>query len=274
MFPDTSVSRKLRLKLIAGVSVMALTGIGVTERAFNTADGAIAAPASAQTDVERIHTETPIKHIIYIIGENRSFDNVYGTYVPKHGEKVWNLLSQGIVNADGTPGRSFAKGQQFQSTSNNGQFLLSPLAKQPYTFLPVPTIASAQPEGVGLEFGIVNASGQPTATFPQGDPSLPLADQITLATGGTGSIPKNGADIRIPGFNQLPSGPFQQTGPTLPYDAYEGDTIHQMFQMWQQNDCSMKNATRQNPTGCLHDLYPFVATTNGTLPTRTPTDGS
>jgi phospholipase C len=43
--------------------------------------------------------------------------------------------------------------------------------------------------------------------------------------------------------------------------------------MWQQNDCSMKNATRQNPTGCLHDLYPFVATTNGTLPTQTPTDG-
>ena len=59
----------------------------------------------------------------------------------------------------------------------------------------------------------------------------------------------------------------------MPYDAYEGDTIHQTFQMWQQNDCSMKNATADNPTGCLHDLYPFVATTNGTLPTQTPTDG-
>src|ERR1700693_4705922 len=35
----------------------------------------------------------------------------------------------------------------------------------------------------------------------------------------------------------------------------------------------MANATRENPTGCLHDLYPFVATTFGTLPTKTPTDG-
>ena len=87
--------------------------------------------------------------------------------------------------------------------------------------------------------------GKPTATFPEGDPDLPLQDQITLTTGGTGSIPKNGADIRIPGVNRLPSGPFQQTGPTLAYDAYEGDTIHQTFQMWQQNDCSIKNATRE-----------------------------
>ena len=226
-----------------------------------------------RTNPEEIRTETPIKHIIYIVGENRSFDNIYGIYQPKHGQKIWNLLSQGIVKADGTPGTNFANGRQYQATSNNGRFFLAPLTKTPYTFLPVPTISSAQPEGVGLEFGIVDASGKPTATFPQGDPDLPLQDQITLTTGGTGSIPKNSADIRIPGVTRLPSGPFQQTGPTLAYDAYEGDTIHQTFQMWQQNDCSMKNATRENPTGCLHDLYPFVATTNGTLPSQTPTDG-
>src|SRR5262249_40875698 len=45
------------------------------------------------------------------------------------------------------------------------------------------------------------------------------------------------------------------------------------FQMWQQNDCSMTHATPQNPTGCLHDLYPFVATTFNTLPGKAPTDG-
>src|SRR5262249_39339236 len=135
MFPHSSLSRKLRLKMIAGVSVVALTGIGLTLRSADSDAGSIAAAASVQTDVERIHTETPIKHIIYIIGENRSFDNIYATYVPKYGQKIWNLLSQGIVNADGTPGKNFANGRQFQATSNNGQFLLSPLAKQPYTFL-------------------------------------------------------------------------------------------------------------------------------------------
>jgi phospholipase C len=267
--------RRRRLKMIAGVSMSAVMGVGATVLPNGEVRDAFAqtSTASPALTAEQIPTETPIKHIIYIVGENRSFDNIYATYQPKNGQRIWNLLSEGIVKADGTPGTNFAKGQQFQATSNNGQFFLSPLNKAPYTFLPVPTILDAQPEGVGLEFGIVTASGQPTAAFPQGDPSIPLADQITLATGGTGSIPTNGTDTRIPGVNRLPAGPFQQTSPTLPYDAYEGDTIHQLFQMWQQNDCNKKNATRDNPTGCLHDLYPFVATTNGTLPTQTPTDG-
>ena len=265
--------------MIASVSMTALMGLGAAVMLpHNGGRGALAATAMQQgskpENPEKISTATPIqKHIIYIVGENRSFDNIYGTYQPKSGQTIRNLLSQGIVKADGTPGKNFEKGRQYQVTSTNGRFFLSPLTKTGYTFLPVPTINAAQPEGVGLEFGIVDANGKPTATFPQGDPDLPLQDQITLTTGGTGAIPKNGADTRIPGVARLPAGPFQQTGPTLPYDAYEGDTIHQTFQMWQQNDCSMKNATKDNPTGCLHDLYPFVATTNGTLPTQTPTDG-
>jgi phospholipase C len=278
MFPNTSIHRKSRLKMVAGVSMTALTAVGAAvllpQGASQTAlAAAMTQSAPGALNPEQIQTNSPIKHIIYIVGENRSFDNIYGTYQPKSGQKVWNLLSQGIVNADGSPGPNAAQGRQYQATSSNGRFFLSPLTKSAYKFLPVPTISSAQPEGVGLEFGIVTAAGKPTATFPEGDPDLPLQDQITLTTGGTGAIPKNSADTRIPGVNQLPAGPFQQTGPTLPYDAYEGDTIHQTFQMWQQNDCSIKNATKQNPTGCLHDLYPFVATTNGNLPTQTPTDG-
>jgi phospholipase C len=278
MFPKTSIHRKSRLKMVAGVSMTALTAMGAAvllpQGASQTAlAAAMTQPAAGALNPEQIQTNSPIKHIIYIVGENRSFDNIYGTYQPKSGQKVWNLLSQGIVNADGSPGPNAALGRQYQATSTNGRFALSPLTKSAYKFLPVPTISSAQPEGVGLEFGIVTAAGKPTATFPEGDPDLPLQDQITLTTGGTGAIPKNSADTRIPGVNQLPAGPFQQTGPTLPYDAYEGDTIHQTFQMWQQNDCSIKNATKQNPTGCLHDLYPFVATTNGNLPNTTPTDG-
>ena len=248
MYPRNSIRKNARLRAIAGVSMAAV--IGMTQGTLATEALKQPGPISP----EKLQTASPIKHIIYIVGENRSFDNIYATYQPKNGQKIWNLLSEGIVNADGTPGKNFALGRQFQATSSNGQFFLSPLSKTPYTFLPVPTISSAQPAGVGIEFGIVNAAGQPTAAFPQGDPEIPLVDKITLATGGTGTIPKNSADTRIPGVYQLPSGPFQQTSPTLPYDAYEGDTIHQLFQMWQQNDCSMKNATFNNPTGCAHDL--------------------
>ena len=60
-------------------------------------------------------TQTPIKHVIVIIGENRSFDHVFATYVPKNGQTVHNLLSEGIIKADGSPGPNFEKAQQLQA---------------------------------------------------------------------------------------------------------------------------------------------------------------
>src|SRR3974377_1022583 len=58
---------------------------------------------------------TPIKHVIIIIGENRSFDHVFGAYVPKSGQSVFNILSEGIIAKDGSPGPNFAKAQQYQA---------------------------------------------------------------------------------------------------------------------------------------------------------------
>jgi len=52
--------------------------------------------------------QTPIKHLIVIIGENRTFDHVFATYQPKVGESISNLLSKGIVKEDGTPGPNFS----------------------------------------------------------------------------------------------------------------------------------------------------------------------
>ena len=42
-----------------------------------------------------------------------------------------------------------------------------------------------------------------------------------------------------------------------------GDTIHQFFQMYQQMDCAIdaEHVTKNNPTGCLHDLQSAVTTT-------------
>ena len=79
----------------------------------------IAAGHAADPDktVDKIPTVSPIKHVIIIVGENRSFDHLFATYVPKSGaRKVLNLLSQGIIKADGSPGPNFAKGHQFKIT--------------------------------------------------------------------------------------------------------------------------------------------------------------
>jgi len=72
-------------------------------------------PMTAQTAPARPHqpsTKTPIQHVIVIVGENRSFDHLFATYQPKPGNTVNNLLSQGIINADGTPGPRFSGAQQ------------------------------------------------------------------------------------------------------------------------------------------------------------------
>jgi acid phosphatase len=82
---------------------------------------------------------TPIKHVIVIVGENHTFDNLFGTYMPKAGQKIDNLLSKGIVNADGTPGPHFDKAKQLigrdevrynVETASTGAYATLP---QPYT---------------------------------------------------------------------------------------------------------------------------------------------
>ncbi|HEY3638555.1 MAG TPA: alkaline phosphatase family protein, partial [Rhizomicrobium sp.] len=81
------------------------------------------------------NTTTPIKHVIVIVGENRSFDHLYGTYVSPSGDSVLNLLSEGIVNADGTPGPNFANAAQQQATDTT-TYSVSPQTTGAYGTLP------------------------------------------------------------------------------------------------------------------------------------------
>ncbi len=60
----------------------------------------------------------PSKHVILLIGENRTFDHVFATYTPPRGQSVENLLSEGIVKADGTAGANVAKAEQWQASDN------------------------------------------------------------------------------------------------------------------------------------------------------------
>jgi len=65
-------------------------------------------------------TRTPIKHVIVIIGENRSFDHVFATYKPVNSsDKVLNLLSKGIVKADGSPGPNYGEALQYQASDTD-----------------------------------------------------------------------------------------------------------------------------------------------------------
>jgi len=207
-------------------------------------------------------TASPIQHVIVLIGENRTFDHLFATYVSPSGEPVKNLLSEGIIKADGTPGPRFEKARQFQATppfKNKYYISLFPWEKAPYQILPEPTLNSAP----------INPLVPPILQeFPSVlqalEPSLEPADLPLLftgaATGFTQTLFIGDFDTRVQNYNNLPNGPFPLKGANLPYDSYTGDTTHRLFEMWQQSDCSIFHATLENPSGCLSDLYPFVIT--------------
>jgi phospholipase C len=249
--------RWIEFGVFAGVLALPLIGLRM----------AVLAEAAPATTVEAIATATPIKHVIIIVGENRSFDHVFATYVPKvGGETILNLLSEKIVNADGTPGSNFAQAHQYKITAapNGGKFFSSADLKDKtlYTILPAPDV-----DGVGAVSPYVAI-----LTIPGGDPDLPPQDQFLFGTGGSGLNFTLGPDTRITNVNALPPGPFQMTGPTMPFDAFTSDTIHQFFQMAQQADCAIddEHVSTANPTGCLHDLQSAISTTYNTPPGGTP----
>src|ERR1700741_4029262 len=85
------------------------------------------------------NTKTPIKHVIVLIGENRTFDHVFATYVPKSHDSVSNLLSKKIIKADGSPDVNFSQAAQFQATAPfKTDFFISldSSEKAPYQILP------------------------------------------------------------------------------------------------------------------------------------------
>jgi acid phosphatase len=104
--------------------------------------GAAAAQAQAATT-------TPIEHLIVVVGENLSFDNLFGTYQPKSGGTIRNLLSEGIVNADGSPGPDFPKAAQRRAEGRD-VYTVTPRVVGTYGTLPQPgtTYAVGQPRNV------------------------------------------------------------------------------------------------------------------------------
>lgn len=232
---------------------------------------AICAPfASAANPVPAAATASPITHVIVIIGENRSFDHVFATYKPKAGQTINNLLSEGIVTLDANknaiPGPNFNQAQQLFATDTD-TFLLSPPTQEfPSNILPAPLVGG--PSG---QYGYF--SGSPACpTLPKLSPAacaevtelgLPAGQGAALASGGTGEK-SHTPDERITNVTLLPAGPFQITnGSTFLYNDYAASPVHRFYQMTQQLNCNLANATAANPSGCNGALFSYVEVTVG-----------
>jgi phospholipase C len=221
--------------------------------------GPLASTAQAQTDNDN-KTTSPIKHVIVIIGENRSYDHVFATYVPKSGQTTMNLLSEGIIKADGTPGPNFEKAHQRAAVDlgekrGGDPFLMSP-PKLDFggDVLPAPLVGGVK------DSYIPNDSINSAEASENG---LPSDYYQFLVSGGTGLTNKT-PDTRITNVNDLPAGPFQLTnGKLFDYNAYAASPVHRFYQMWQELDCSREHITEENGSGCNAKLFSWVEVTVG-----------
>ena len=154
------------------------------------------------------HTTTPIKHVVVIIGENHSFDNVFATYQPQGHQKIWNLLSEGIVTKSGAPGRNFRLARQL-TASNTNKYSLKPKITGAYKPLPVPNTTYVSSACDGLP------GNSADTRFPSNLPAGPY--QITKY---------------VPYFDDHIE--YSSQGQCEFYGAYVGDPLHRFYQMWQQ----------------------------------------
>jgi phospholipase C len=109
---------------------------------------------------------TPIEHVIVVVGENRTFDNLFATYRPTRGQTIANLLSRGIVRADGSPGPTFHRAAQ-KTAEVIDLYSPQPTITGSFASLPQPWAAGA--------FG--QRKDQPDSRFPAELPNGPF--QIT-----------------------------------------------------------------------------------------------
>ena len=168
----------------------------------------IALAAFASTAHSEPAPRTPIQHVVVIVGENVSFDALFATYVPPRGQSVRNLLSEGIVKADGSPGPAYARALQRHQRNRDGEWSLDLVRGKPYARLPQPSTA-----------GVFNAKTLEQME-PDPDPRF--------------------ASIHAPG-------PFQITRHAsygTDFGLETGDPVHRFFQMWQQNGGSNDDLSR------------------------------
>ncbi len=164
-----------------------------------------AAAHAAPLQPEDAATATPIKHVIVIIGENRSFDHLFATYQPRPGQTVRNLLSEGIVKEDGSPGPTFAAALQYRAEVTE-RYESAPAHKEPYAILP-PAMTDGAPEAAG------DGNVPPFRTLAEAaalDNGILPADLPLLLSGATG-LPRHAIDRRLPNASALPNGPYQLT---------------------------------------------------------------
>src|ERR1700738_294301 len=199
--------RPKQRKLVAALCTTFLTSSACL---FLTTNGDT---ANLDNDISVDHsvTRSPIKHVIILIGENRSFDHLFGVYKPKgEDQTISNLLSKRIVNVDGTPGPNYKLAQQYS------------VAAQPSYYSTAPIVAKTLYNAATNPMPQPNTNSAPRYTHPLFDPYENTTEAsvekdiepglLNLLTTGATGLPTHTLDTRVPGAGSL-AGAYVLHGP-------------------------------------------------------------
>ncbi len=145
--------------------------------------------------------------MIVIVGENHTLDNIYATYKARHGQKVEDLRSEGIVKRNGLPGPHVSRARQWTATDTSPDgYSNDPKLVAPYTSLPQPNTTDVDPRCDGGQ-----AMNTPDSRFPANLANAPF--QIT---------------------RYVPYDQIHTAFKACDNGAYVGDPLHRFYQMNQQ----------------------------------------
>jgi phospholipase C len=207
----------------------------------------------------------------YLAQQKLATDRDVFRIAPEQTGSPWRYLPQPSTTLNALPTSPCTLSTLAKNIDHNvvGNFCVDPGLGAPNA----PAQAQLQLGGTGLSFYFSLSLAQASTE------SLKVAGQ---ATGSPLLLPE--ADCRYP--TNLPNAPYSLVGASQVQDGcvspkefeklkiaktitptkfsdQTGDPVHRFFQMWQQNDCSASAITSDNPSGCRHDLYTWVATTVG-----------
>ena len=126
--------------------------------------------------VDKIPTASPIKHVIIIVGENRSFDHLFATYVPKcrrraGAQPAVRRHHQGRRHA-GPELRTRRISSRSSSAPNGGKFFISAGRRSKRSTPTLPRARCRRRAEV--------RRSPASSTIPGGDPGLPAAGSVPV----------------------------------------------------------------------------------------------
>ena len=201
MHQNIFVKRKRQLATSLCISV-ALSATGIAQSVVDASKK----QKTPKDAAAKFKTESPIKHVIMLIGENRGLDHTFGVYKPKGKKDRRSPTSCPRASSIRTARRGRTTAWPSSSRSRRSRRIISARPTAPRSPYNTSTNLMPQPNTNGAPQAPQRPRARPSRSSRR-RPTSSRQNASLLTTGATG-LPTGVLDTRVPGAGTLPPGPF------------------------------------------------------------------